>query len=112
MWRDPAYLLDILSATRRVLEYTTGLSWEEFAKNCLVQDATLRQLEIIGEAARKVSLEFRSAHPELPWQEMIGMRNRLIHEYSRVDLTAIWSTVTDDLPVLLRSVEPLVPPDE
>ena len=64
-----------------------GVTEEEFLWNELLQDATLRQLEILGEAARKVSQETKNVHPEIPWPEMIGLRNRLIHEYSRVNLT-------------------------
>jgi len=63
-----------------------GVTGEEFERNDLLQDATMRQLGIIGEAARKASAEIRNAHPEIPWSEMIGMRNRLIHEYSRINL--------------------------
>ena len=112
MWRDDAYLLDILNAARRIVQYTTGVTEEEFERNELLQDATMRQLEIIGEAARKVSQENRSAHPEIPWSDMIGMRNRLIHEYSRINLKRVWDTIQNDIPRLITLIEPLVPPPE
>ena len=112
MWRDDAYLLDIFNAARRIVQYTTGVTEEGFERNELLQDATMRQLEIIGEAARKVSQENRSAHPEIPWSDMIGMRNRLIHEYSRINLKRVWDTIQNDIPRLITLIEPLVPPPE
>jgi uncharacterized protein with HEPN domain len=112
MWRDDAYFLDILNAARRVVQYTTGMTGEEFERDDLTQDATMRQLGIIGEAARKVSQETRNAHPEIPWVEIIGMRNRLIHEYSRINLPRVWDTIKNDIPPLITLIEPLVPPPE
>lgn len=112
MWRDDGYLLDILNAARRIVQYTTGATAEEFEHNDLMQDATMRQLGIIGEAARKVSQETRNAHPEVPWSEIIGMRNRLIHEYSRINLQRVWDTIQNDIPRLITLIEPLVPPPE
>jgi uncharacterized protein with HEPN domain len=72
----------------------------------------IRPLEIIGEAARLVSQETRDTHPEIPWEQMIGMRNRLIHEYFRVNLTTVWETIQNDLPPLIAQIEPLVPPED
>jgi uncharacterized protein with HEPN domain len=69
-------------------------------------------LEIIGEAARRVSQQTRDAHPEIPWEQMIGLRNRLIHEYFRVNLATVWDTVQNDLPRLIALIEPLVPPED
>jgi uncharacterized protein with HEPN domain len=112
MWRDEAYLLDILNAARKVIQYTAGVTEEEFEGSDLLQDATMRQLGIIGEAARKVSQEIRNAHPEIPWSEIIGMRNRLIHEYSRINLQRVWDTIQNDIPRLITLIEPLVPPPE
>jgi uncharacterized protein with HEPN domain len=66
-------------------------------------------LEIIGEAARMVSAEVKAQHPEIPWEDMIGMRNRLIHEYFDIGLATIWETVHDDLPHLIQQIAPLVP---
>jgi len=112
MWRDEAYLLDILIAARKVLRYVSDLSRELFKEDTLRQDAVIRNLQIIGEAARKISDEFRSEHPEVPWSEIVGMRNRLVHDYSRIDVTKIWDTAQEDIPSLIRWIEPLVPPED
>ncbi len=112
MQRDEAYLLDILIAARKALRFLEGMSWEDFQQSELHQNAVMRPLEIIGEAARRVSQQTRDAHPEIPWEEMIGMRNRLIHEYFRVNLKAVWDTVHNDLPSLIALIEPLVPPED
>jgi uncharacterized protein with HEPN domain len=112
MPRDDAYLLDILIAARKALEFVEDLSWPEFAQSDLHQNAVIRPLEIIGEAARRMSQETREAHPDVPWEQMIGMRNRLIHEYFRIDLRAVWETVQHDLPSLVSLIEPLVPLDD
>jgi uncharacterized protein with HEPN domain len=111
MQRDEAYLLDILLAARKALRYTSDQTWGEFEGSELHQDAVLHSLEIIGEAARQVSQDFRGRHPEIPWNDMTGMRNRLIHEYFRVNLAAVWDTVKNDLPDLIALVEPLIPPE-
>jgi uncharacterized protein with HEPN domain len=112
MWRDDAYLLDILIAARKVSRYVRDLSWDDFQKDDRTQDAVLRNLQIVGEAARKISEEFRRDHSEIPWGDILGMRNRLVHEYSRINLEKIWGTALDDIPALIREIEPLVPPEE
>ena len=112
MWRDEAYLLDILNAARRSQEFISGLTWEDFENSRLHQDAVMRTLEIIGEAASKISQETRNAHPEIQWKDIIGMRNRLIHEYFRIDLEKVWDAVKNDIPDLIEKIEPIVPPEE
>ena len=69
-------------------------------------------IEIIGEAASKISRPVRDAHPEIPWQSIIGMRNRLVHEYFRIDLPTVWKIVQNDIPALIAQIEPLIPPEE
>jgi uncharacterized protein with HEPN domain len=111
MRRDNAYLLDILIAARKALKFLEGMTWEEFERSDLHQSAVMRPLEIIGEAARRISQQTRDAHPEIPWTQMIGLRNLLIHEYFRLDLMTVWDTVQNDLPRLIALIEPLVPPE-
>jgi uncharacterized protein with HEPN domain len=112
MWRDDAYLLDMLLAARKVRDFTQGISWEQFQSDEIVQNAVMRQIQIIGEAARKISPEYQQAHPEIPWEGIIGMRNRLVHEYFRIIPERVWDVVEKDIPGLIRLIEPLVPPDE
>lgn len=112
MWRDDAYLLDMLLAARKVIEFTRDITWERFKYDDLVQNAVMRQIQIIGEAARKVSNDYQREHPEIPWQEIIGMRNRLVHEYFRIIPKRVWDVVDKDISQLIRLIEPLVPPDD
>jgi uncharacterized protein with HEPN domain len=102
---DTIYLRHILDAIQRIEEYLAGVSYDRFLQSSLLQDGVVRQLEIIGEAATKVSIDFRDAHPGLAWGSMIGMRNRLIHAYFKVDLSIVWDTVQNDLPSLKQQVE-------
>ncbi len=112
MRRDDSYLLDILLAARQAMKFMEGVSRDEFEEDDLLQSAVMRPLEIIGEASARLTSSFRKSHPEIAWNEMIGMRNRLIHEYFRVDVTAVWDTINDDLPILIRQIEPLVPKED
>lgn len=112
MRRDDAYLLDILIAARKALQFVEGIDQNNFRDNELVQNAVMRPLEIIGEASSKISKEFRKAHSEIPWREMIGLRKRLIHEYFRIDYGAVWDTIHKDIPKLIETIEPLVPKED
>ena len=86
---DTVYLRHILDAIQRIQEYITGISYDQFVGNLLLQDGVVRQLEIIGEAATGLTAEFRNAHPGIAWAKMVGMRNRLIHAYFEIDLSII-----------------------
>lgn len=112
MSRDNAYLLDILQAARLARSYVEGMTKPEFLANTQCQDAVIRRLEIIGEAARRLSDETRIALPELAWEAMVGMRNVLIHEYDDVDFSIVWDAIQGDLPPLIATLEKIVPPDE
>ena len=108
MQRDQVYLLDILEAARLAVSYVQGVQVDDFLVNTQLQDSVIRRIEIIGEAARRVSEQTKAAHPDLPWREMVGMRNLMIHEYDDVDLWAVWETVQNDLPGLIARLTPLV----
>ena len=105
MVRDREYLLDIVSSARLALSYVEGVSVNDFLDDTQLQDSVIRRIEVIGEAAGRISSEFREQHPEVPWQEMIGMRNRMIHRYDDVDLEVVWNTAKDSLPRLLDSLD-------
>jgi uncharacterized protein with HEPN domain len=93
MQRDLGAVLDILLACRDIQDCTRGLSRQDFERNKTVRHAVVRCIEVIGEATKRISPAFRAAHPEIPWQAMAGMRDRLIHEYDRVDLDVVWNVV-------------------
>lgn len=112
MPRDLTYVLDILIAARHVQEYVSGMDRPSFDQDIKTQDAVIRRIEIIGEATRRLSPEFRTAHPDIPWQDMAGMRSRLIHDYDEVSLNLVWDVIQHDIPALIAQIEPLIPPDE
>jgi uncharacterized protein with HEPN domain len=85
-----------------------GFSYEQFERSRLVQDAVIREIMIIGEAARHISSSLREANPEIPWSSIIGMRNILIHEYFEIDVPEVWKTVQADLPVLKMQLSQVV----
>ncbi len=111
MWRDGAYVLDMLLAARKVLEFTEEVDWERFSRDELVQNAVMRQIQIVGEAARSVSSEYQSERVPVPWAEIIGMRNRLVHEYFRILPRRVWDVVEKDIPAPIQVFEPVVPDD-
>jgi uncharacterized protein with HEPN domain len=111
MWRDDAYLLDMLLAAREIGEFTQGISWEQFQTHRMMQHAVVRLIQIIGEASRKISPQFRDTHPEIPWRKIAGMRNRLVHEYFRIMPEKVWESSQNDLPALIALLEPLVTPE-
>jgi len=105
MQRDKEYMLDILEAAKLAIDYIGDKTREEFFGDLQCQDAVIRRLEIIGEAARRISEETQAAYPDLPWSDMVGMRNIMIHEYDDVDLVIVWETVNNDLPPLIDALE-------
>jgi len=104
-WRF--YIGDMRRFAADVLEYTSGLDQSSFVSTPIAYDATLRKLELIGEAATHVPEEVRGANPEIPWRLIIATRNRLIHAYLGIDDDTIWSIVRDDIPGLLQALDKL-----
>jgi uncharacterized protein with HEPN domain len=98
---DSDLLADIREAARRIAEYLDGVTYEGFLADTKTQDSVIRNLEIVGEAARRVSDGLRNRTPGLPWKSMADMRNRLIHGYFGVDLDVVWQVVKDELPVVV-----------
>lgn len=105
---DPDYLADIYEAIRRIVEYTQGLSYQAFLESSMVQDAVLRNIQVIGEATKKLTKARRSAHTNVPWREMAGMRDRIVHDYFGVDWKIVWEVAHDDLPSLLPLIEAIL----
>lgn len=101
---DLAYVDHILDCIRKINEYSTGLSIKEFESNELVQDAIIRNIEIIGEASKKISLDTKQTYYKIPWKEIAGMRDKLIHDYLGVDVIVVWKTIKEDIPTLERLI--------
>ena len=110
MDRDAPHIVDIVGSARLVQAYLEGVTRKDFVRDVQLQDSVIRRLEIIGEAAGRVSAVFRARHPAIPWGRMVGMRNRMIHSYDAVDLDIVWTTARERIPELLALIEPLVPP--
>lgn len=108
--RDQALLLDMALAAKDALGFAAGMDEAAFRASRLHQNAIIRSLEVIGEAAGKVSPTVRACHPEISWREITGMRHRLIHGYAEVRPDVIWAVVHGSLPPLLKALTPLLPP--
>jgi len=103
-----AWLQDILASIDNVEIYTAGLDFAHFASALQVQHAVLFNLQIIGEAANRLEGNFRAAHPAVPWSQMIGMRNVIVHGYFAVNLQIIWKTIIEELPRLKALLIPIL----
>ncbi len=102
------YLEDILEAIGKISRYTVGLSQEAFSKDERTLDAVVRNLEVIGEAIKKVPGKIRSKHPEVEWKKIAGLRDILIHEYFGIDVAIIWDIVQNKLPVLEKQINQIL----
>jgi uncharacterized protein with HEPN domain len=98
--REDLYLVDILDACDRISRFLGDMTVEDWAKDDLVQSATLQQLVVLGEAARGLSMELRDRHPEVPWRRMVGFRNVALHEYFSVEWHLVWAVARDQVPQL------------
>jgi len=97
---DRVYLEHILEAIGKIENFTIEISRFDFDRNVMIQDAVIRNIEIIGEATKKITKQFTQSHSEIPWQDMAGMRDKLIHDYLDVDIDVVWKTIEVDLPLL------------
>jgi uncharacterized protein with HEPN domain len=94
------YLQDILDAIEKVEQFVQGMDFAQFSSDTKTRFAVIRALEIIGEASKKIPETFKRQNPDLPWREMAGIRNKLIHEYFGLNLQVVWKTVNEDIPKL------------
>jgi len=108
MPRDPESLIDIVTAIRRILRYTDGISRVELEANDEKLSAILYQITIIGEATKRLAQTFRQQHSGIPWREIAGMRDVIIHEYDQLDFDVVWDVVQNKLSELLSLIEVLL----
>jgi uncharacterized protein with HEPN domain len=108
---DAAHLWDMLDAARAVRQFMAGATFERYQSDRMLRGAVERHLEIIGEAARRVSAGFRESHPEIPWRQIIAQRNILAHEYGDVDDALVWRVAMERIGELITSLTPHVPPE-
>jgi uncharacterized protein with HEPN domain len=99
------YINDIVQALHHILEFTYGMTLEEFENDIKTQYAVIKSIEIMGEAAKKIPGSIRRKYPEVPWKRMAGMRDKLVHEYHGVDETIVWGVATKDIPSIKTAVE-------
>jgi len=105
--RDALYLRHILDAIQKIERYAE-IGHDEFLAESLRHDAVIRQIEIIGEAAKRLSPQVTGRSPDVPWRQVAGMRDVLIHNYMGVDLESVWNVLQHDLPLLRKTVEELL----
>ncbi len=108
MKNDQLYLEHIAEAISRIANYIADMDAPAFHSTPVVQDACIRQLEIIGEATKRLTTEFRNKHTHVPWKDIAGMRDILIHDYLNVDLDLVWKTVKEKIPELNVDIEPIL----
>lgn len=101
------YLQDILSSINNIQEYVKGMIFETFTRDNKTMHAVVRNFEIIGEAAKNMPPELITKYPEIPWKEMVSMRNKVLHEYFGVDTEILWKTIQEDIPSLKEQIEGL-----
>ena len=106
--RDSVFIAQMIEAAEAALEFSDGHTAKSFAGDRLVGYAVVRAIQLIGQAARGVSGELQTAHPEIPWREMVGMRNVVVHDYADVDLALVWKTVREDLPGLVERLRAIL----
>jgi len=108
MKSDKIYIFHIIDSIDQISEYTDQILPGEFKENRLIQDAVVRNFEIIGEAAKNVSKRTREKYSQIPWKKMAGMRDKLIHNYMGVDLDAVWNTIEEIIPAMRKELDKVI----
>lgn len=109
MERDLVSLLDALIFAQRILEFTSGMDRGAFENDLKTQAAVLYQISVLGEAMRRISPEFREVHPEIPYVQIIGMRNKLVHDYDGINIEVVWQVIQKDIPELISLLVRIAP---
>ncbi len=97
---DRLYLYDIIECCDRVADYVCGVSEKDYHENPMLQDALVRNIEVVGEAVKNLSPEITNEHPQIAWSQIARMRDKIAHHYFRINLDVVWKTATGDLPTL------------
>lgn len=105
MDRDKLYKHHIIDAIEKINSYVAGIDFEQFIHNQLIIDAVVRNLQIIGKAAKRLSVTFKASDPKIPWSKIAGMRDVIIHDYTNVKTTIVWDTIKEDLPKLEEALK-------
>ena len=105
---DLVFISHILESIDKIEKYVSGLTGHDFANNDLVQDGVIRNFEIIGEATKHLSKDFRQKHIDIPWKKIAGMRDILIHDYLGIDIFSVWDTIEKDLPELKSILQRII----
>ena len=105
---DKQYLLDILDAIESIGDFLKNVNRKDFDQNYMLQSAVFRQFQIIGEAASRLTSDFKENHMEIDWQKIVGMRHKMIHDYFEVSLDIVWNTIEIDLPKLKKDIKKLL----
>ena len=103
-----AFLQDIINSIDKIEKYTNKVEFEEFENNPLIVDAVTRNLEIIGEATKQIPIDIKEKYPEIPWKEMAGMRDKIIHGYFDIVYSILWETIRNDLPPVKPQIEKIL----
>ena len=106
---DWIYVSHMLDMSRKEVDTVTGKTRDGYNDDEILRMALTHFIQVIGEAARKVSAEFQATHPQIPWREIVGTRHRIVHGYLNIDEDLVWEIVTHDLPALIRGLEKIIP---
>jgi uncharacterized protein with HEPN domain len=106
--RNLAFILDALIFAKRIIEFTDKMDEKMFNKDIKTQAAVLYEISVLGEAMRRISPEFQQQYPQIPYREIIGMRNKLVHDYEGININIIWEVIQTNIPDLIRILEKIV----